>query len=118
MAFDVIHPIHIYYLEQINLSIIMEASNQITLDKKVETPSAFKPEDNFAMKNMKYAQGIGAAIRYANELHAVKQTNRLPFLQSSRLHEDVLRGNLGAGTGFRDMFGESEEHCSSRLAFL
>lgn len=53
-------------------------------------------EDRFAMNNMKYAQGLGPSLRYANELRAVQQPSRL-FLKSSNLHEDVLRNRLGPG---------------------
>lgn len=78
----------------------------------------FKPEDKLALGHMKYAQGLGASLRYANELRAVQQVGRLPFLKSSQLHEDVLRGNLGPGNGFKNMFGDSEETSTSRLAYL
>lgn len=66
-------------------------------------------EDKLALAHMNYAQGLGASLRYANELRAVQQTGRLPFLKSSKLHEDVLRGTLGAGNGFKNMFGEQED---------
>lgn len=75
-------------------------------------------DDKLNLGHMKYAQGSGASLRYANELAAVQKVGRLPFLKSSHLHEDVLRGNLGPGTGFLDMLGEDEEKAPSRLAFL
>jgi hypothetical protein len=48
-------------------------------------------EDKDAMAHMRFAQGLGASLRYANELRAVQQPKRL-FLKSSNLHEEVLRG--------------------------
>ena len=49
------------------------------------------------LKAIKFAQGMGPVIRIANELRAVKGIQG-PFLPSSRLHEDLLKGNLGAGS--------------------
>lgn len=74
----------------------LSSKNVITENKnKIE----LKLEDKLAMGHMKYGLGIGASLRYANELRAVQQTGRLPSLRSSRLHEDVLRGKLGPGNG-------------------
>lgn len=96
----------------------MEASIGIkTIDSK-KAIANLKPEDKLNLGHIKYAQGLGASLRYSNELRAVQQVGRLPFLKSSNLHEDVLRGTLGAGNGFQNMFGEEEETTSSRLAFL
>lgn len=96
----------------------MDANNGIrTFDSKKGLP-ILKPEDKLNLGHIKYAQGLGASLRYSNELRAVQQVGRLPFLKSSNLHEDVLKGNLGAGNGFKDMFGEDEEKMPSRLAFL
>lgn len=55
--------------------------------------------DKLTLSHIKFAQGMGPCIRYANELRAVQQVGRSPLLKSSRLHEDVLKGNLGPGTG-------------------
>lgn len=101
----------------------MEAQNAIRFDKKSEEVVDKKglvlnSEDKLNLGHIKFAQGIGASLRYANELRAVQQTGRLPFLKSSKLHEDVLRGELGPGTGFKNMFGDQEETGPSRLAFL
>lgn len=63
------------------------------------------PEDKIALGHINYAQGLGASLRYANELRAIQQTGRL-FIKSSKLHEDVLRGNLGPGP---DMFEKKED---------
>lgn len=75
-------------------------------------------EDRLAIGHMKYAQGVGAALRYANELKAVQQEGHLPFLRSSKLHEDILRGNLGPGTGMSRCYEDFEESRPSRLSFL
>ena len=80
--------------------------------------SLFTEQDKLNLSHIKYAQGLGASIRYANELRAVQQAPGRMFLQQSKLHEDVLRGNLGPGNGFKDMFGENEEISSSRFASL
>lgn len=99
----------------------MEATNDITLNKSAtrqQSGAKFNSEDKLALGQMKYAQGLGASLRYANELRAVQQVGRLPFLKSSKLHEDVLRGNLGPGNGLKEVFGDSEETCVSRLAYL
>lgn len=71
-------------------------------------------EDRLALGHMKFAQGMGASIRYASELRAVQQPSRMApnFLRSSNLHEDVLRGNLGAGSDLGKnilWFGSSDE---------
>lgn len=90
-----------------------EAKNKLNFNRNTVSTnqSSFNllPEDKLALGHMKYAQGLGASLRYANELRAVQQTGRLPFLKSSKLHEDVLRGNLGPGSGFKDMFGDQED---------
>lgn len=98
----------------------MEAKNNISLDKLglKKNITEFKQEDKLALGHIKYAQGLGASLRYANELRAVQQTGRLPFLKSSNLHEDVLKGKLGPGNGIQDVFGDKEEVGSSRLAYL
>lgn len=99
----------------------MEASNSMLYGKNNNEKKVgidLTAQDKLALGHMKYAQGLGASLRFANELRAVQQVGRLPFLKSSHLHEDVLRGNLGAGNGFKDAFGEQEETSSSRLAFL
>lgn len=100
----------------------MEARNDMVLGKRpinqVDTGVKLAKEDKLALGHMRYAQGVGASLRYATELRAVQQVGRLPFLKSSNLHEDVLKGRLGPGNGFQDMFGESEETGMSRLAFL
>lgn len=75
-------------------------------------------EDRLAIGHMKYAQGVGAALRYANELKAVQQEGHLPFLKSSKLHEDILRGNLGPGTGMAGCTDDLEEARPSRLSFM
>ena len=86
-------------------------------DKKIGI--SLNADDKLAMNNMRFAQGAGASLRYANEIRAVQQVGRLPFLKSSHLHEDVLRGELGPGTSFKDMFGDREDKSTaSRLAFL
>lgn len=89
------------------------ARNSMNLHQNITNTNKAKvnlsAEDKIALGHMNYAQGLGASLRYANELRAVQQTGRLPFLRSSKLHEDVLRGNLGPGNGFKDMFGKQEE---------
>lgn len=77
-----------------------------------------KVEDKLAIGHMRYGLGFGASLRYVNELRATEQAGRLPFLKSSNLHQDVLRGNLGPGAGFRKMLDENEETGPSRLAYL
>lgn len=52
-------------------------------------------QEKLEMSHMKYAQGLGASLRYAFELKAVRQTGRLAPLRSTNLHEDILTGNLG-----------------------
>lgn len=56
---------------------------------------SFRNNPKLEMSHMRYAQGLGASLRYATELRAVQQVGRLAPLRSSNLHEDVLRGNLG-----------------------
>lgn len=89
--------------------------------KSIDTGKAkanLKPEDRLNLSHIKYAQGLGASLRYSNELRAVQQVGRLPFLKSSNLHEDVLRGTMGAGNGFKGIFEDQEEAAPSRLAYL
>lgn len=89
----------------------------MSLDKNApaskKDPVSLTHEDRLALGHIKYAQGIGASIRYANELRAVQQPGRMApaFLRSSNLHEDVLRGNLGAGSGLisKNIFHDEEE---------
>lgn len=66
------------------------AENYLT--QKQTGSKKFRDEDKIALTHIKYAQGLGASLRMANELRAVQQVGRLPFLKSSNLHEDVLRG--------------------------
>lgn len=75
----------------------METAVNKTISKKddIRLPNL---NDQAAIEHMKYAQGLGASLRYANELRAVSQVGRLAPLKSSNLHEDVLRGQLGAGS--------------------
>lgn len=79
-----------------NITEFDPSSNKVVLSK----------DDHFALANIRFAQGTGAALRYANELRAVQQVKRLPFLKSSNLHEDVLRGNLGPGSSSAGEFDE------------
>lgn len=85
----------------------MEARSHISL-KQAPTEVANKSEDKFALNTMKFAQGLGASLRYAQEIHAVQQVHRLPCLKSSNLHEDVLRGNLGPASGFMTYHDDRE----------
>lgn len=98
----------------------MEARNNLALNKDSikKDSGVLRLEDRSKLDDMRFAQGLGASLRYANELRAVQQTGRLPFLKSSRLHEDVLRGKLGPGNGFKDAFGDQEETGPSRIAFV
>lgn len=78
---------------------IMEAVNRITQRREEKSPQGvtLSLEDKSAMGHMRFAQGFGASLRYANELRAVQQVGRLAPLKSSRLHEEVLRGRLSGG---------------------
>lgn len=100
----------------------MEATNAGTFQSKTQSIGSKNksdlPMDKINLESIKYAQGLGASLRYANELHAVKQVGRLPFLTSSRLHEDVLKGNLGPSCGLGGVFTNDEEQGKSRLSFL
>lgn len=99
----------------------MEAKNSMSINDSIKINSnklQLKADDKLALGHIKYAQGLGASLRYANELRAVQQTGRLPFLKSSNLHEDVLKGNLGPGTGLKNIFDDQEEVGRSRLAYL
>lgn len=95
--------------------------NTMAISKTLEADNAkskFKPEDKLALGTIRFAQGLGASLRYANELHAVQQSGRLPFLKSSNLHEDVLKGKLGPGNVNAWALSEEEESGPSRLAYL
>lgn len=63
--------------------------------KEKKAPLTLK--DKIEMDSLKFAQGMGCSLRYANELWAVQH--------GPTLHQDVLRGKLGVGNGFSDMFG-------------
>lgn len=66
-------------------------------------------KEKLEMSHMKYAQGLGASLRYATELKAVRQPGRLVPLRSSNLHEDILTGNLGpSGVGSNQFKGIRE----------
>lgn len=67
-------------------------------------------QDKLEINNIKFAQGLGASLRYANELRAAQQIGRLAPLTSSHLQEDVLRGHLGpTGIGSTNIFQRDEE---------
>lgn len=52
-------------------------------------------QDVDMVRSLRATCGLGRTIGYVNELRAVQQEiGRLGPLQSSNLHEDVLRGNL------------------------
>lgn len=97
-----------------NQKFLMNKQNEVLKKPTVE----LLHEDRLAMSHMKYAQGVGAALRYANELKAVQQEGHLPFLKSSKLHEDILRGRLGPGTGMAGCTEDIDESRPSRLSFL
>lgn len=70
----------------------------------------FTKQDRLEMGHMKFAQGEGASLRYANELRSYQQIGRLAPLQSSNLHMDVIRGNLGpTGLGINPIFNGKQE---------
>nr|XP_018915202.1 PREDICTED: proteasome maturation protein [Bemisia tabaci] len=48
--------------------------------------------DNMNMAMLKNTQGLHAPLRLAMELKAFENVGRLPFLPSSNLHREVLRG--------------------------
>lgn len=77
-------------------------------------------DDRSTMSVMKDVQGLGAALKYGVELEAAKKIKRLPFLRSSHLMEDVLRGEDGptidAGNAFAEF--QLDEQVMNRSMFL
>jgi len=58
-------------------------------------------------------QGLFAPLKLQREMKAVQQVQRLPFLQSSNLSLDILRGN-DETIGFEDILnGEETEATGS-----
>lgn len=78
------------------------------LSSHIGSKRAEKPKQ-LALDDIKFAQGMGPALRFANEIRAVQQVSRLPALKSSNLHEDVLTGRLGAGTGLQHIYDDLEK---------
>lgn len=59
------------------------------------------------MQMMRRNEGLGAPMRIMMELNAYKQVGRLPFLPSSRVHLDVIRGR-DETIDFSDFLGTEE----------
>lgn len=63
------------------------------------------------MGHIKFGLGLGAALRYRNELRAVRATN----MRGPNLHEEVLQNTLGAGNLNKIGAAPLEESNSSSL---
>lgn len=99
----------------------MQARNKDLLNDKAVTENSKSfldfNQDRVILDNVKYGQGTGVQLRMASELHAVKQVGRLPFLTSSNLHEDVLKGTLGPSSASGGNLNDKEKSVS-RLSYL
>ncbi|XP_075152827.1 proteasome maturation protein [Haematobia irritans] len=62
---------------------------------------------NLHMQMLRNREGLNAPLKMGMELHAARQIGRLPFLQSSRMMEDVLLGR-DEMIGFEDFLGVPE----------
>ncbi|XP_073822188.1 proteasome maturation protein [Musca autumnalis] len=62
---------------------------------------------NLQMQVLRNREGLNAPLKMGMELHAARQIGRLPFLQSSRMMEDVLLGRDEMIT-FPDFLGVPE----------
>ncbi|KAL0133037.1 hypothetical protein PUN28_000645 [Cardiocondyla obscurior] len=66
-----------------------------------------KNQERMDMILLRNTQGLHAPLRIAMELKATEKIGRLPFLPSSNVMQDVLRGK-DQDIGFEDVFNTSE----------
>ncbi|KAJ6662368.1 hypothetical protein lerEdw1_012532 [Lerista edwardsae] len=72
-------------------------------------------QDQMNFSTLRNIQGLHAPMKLQMEFKAVKQVQRLPFLHSSNLSLDILKGNYDC-IGFEDILnGLDETYSSSNL---
>ncbi|XP_053161520.1 proteasome maturation protein [Hemicordylus capensis] len=62
-------------------------------------------QDKMNFSTLRNIQGLHAPLKLQMEFKAVKQVQRLPFLHSSNLSLDILRGNYDC-IGFEDILND------------
>ncbi|XP_007426953.1 proteasome maturation protein [Python bivittatus] len=65
-------------------------------------------QDKMNFSTLRSIQGLHAPLKLQMEFRAVKQVQRLPFLHSSNLSLDILKGNDDC-IGFEDILGDPAE---------
>uniref|UniRef100_A0A9L0SQI1 Proteasome maturation protein n=1 Tax=Equus caballus TaxID=9796 RepID=A0A9L0SQI1_HORSE len=72
-------------------------------------------QDKMNFSTLRNIQGLFAPLKLQMEFKAVQQVQRLPFLPSSNLSLDILRGNAET-IGFEDILNVF--HCMDRAYFV
>ncbi|XP_042314525.1 proteasome maturation protein isoform X2 [Sceloporus undulatus] len=65
-------------------------------------------QDKMNFSTLRNIQGLHAPLKLQMEFKAVKQVQRLPFLHSSNLSLDILKGNYDC-IGFEDILNDPEQ---------
>ncbi|XP_068407713.1 proteasome maturation protein [Eschrichtius robustus] len=65
-------------------------------------------QDKMSFSTLRNIQGLFAPLKLQMEFKAVQQVQRLPFLPSSNLSLDILRGN-DETTGFEDILNDPSQ---------
>uniref|UniRef100_A0A8D0C451 Proteasome maturation protein n=1 Tax=Salvator merianae TaxID=96440 RepID=A0A8D0C451_SALMN len=65
-------------------------------------------QDKMNFSTLRNIQGLHAPLKLQMEIKAVKQVQRLPFLPSSNLSFDILKGNYDC-IGFEDILNDPAE---------
>ncbi|NWX87471.1 POMP protein, partial [Nothoprocta ornata] len=65
-------------------------------------------QDNRNFATLRNIQGLHASLKLQMEFRAVKQVQRLPFLHSSNIALDTLRGN-DESIGFEDILNDPSQ---------
>ncbi|XP_066477738.1 proteasome maturation protein [Tiliqua scincoides] len=65
-------------------------------------------QDKMNYSTLRNIQGLHAPMKLQMEFRAVKQVQRLPFLHSSNLSLDILKGNYDC-IGFEDILNDPEQ---------
>ncbi|XP_073439251.1 proteasome maturation protein [Dendrobates tinctorius] len=65
-------------------------------------------QDNVSFSSLRNIQGLHAPLKLQMEFKAAKQIQRLPFLQSSNIALDTLRGNDEC-IGFEDILNDPSQ---------
>ncbi|XP_060626867.1 proteasome maturation protein [Anolis sagrei] len=66
-------------------------------------------QEKMNFSTLRNIQGLHAPLKLQMEFKAVKQAQRLPFLHSSNLSLDILKGNYDC-IGFEDILNDPEQN--------